>query len=190
MCLLTLVGTLPVFAANSTSINHEQLQTKHPQTSNQNNSTIVTGLKKIHSLFTQNEALKKSVIFWVQEKFHFSFNLQKDVEKIYDDLNKEHTPRNRDPKTEIENSMKNEIKTQYINSVNQINNNSTQIESLTNQNSRLNEKIKNLQEIHETTMQKINSTKSEINNNNSEIESLINQNKELMEKIQNISENS
>ena len=172
MCLLTLVGTLPVFAANSTSINHEQLQTKHPTTSNQNNSTIVTGLKKIHSLFTQNE------------------DLQKDVEKIYDDLNKEHTPRNRDPKTEIENSMKNEIKTQYINSVNQINDNSTQIESLINQNSSLNEKMNNLQEVHETAKQGINSTKSEINNNNSEIKSLIDQNKELMEKIQNISENS
>lgn len=172
MCLLTLVGTLPVFAANSTSINHEQLQTKHPQTSNQNNSTIVTGLKKIHSLFTQNE------------------ELQKDVEKIYDDLNKEHTPRNRDPRTEIKNSMKNEIKTQYINSVSQINDNSTQIESLINQNSTLNEKIKNLQEVHKTTKQEINSTKNEINNNNSEIESLIDQNKELMEKMQNISENS
>lgn len=172
MCLLTLVGTLPVFAANSTSINHEQLQTKHPQTSNQNNSTIVTGLKKIHSLFTQNE------------------ELQKDVEKIYDDLNKEHTPRNRDPRTEIKNSMKNEIKTQYINSVSQINDNSTQIESLINQNSTLNEKIKNLQEVHKTTKQEISSTKNEINNNNSEIESLIDQNKELMEKIQNISENS
>ncbi len=172
MCLLTLVGTLPVFAANSTSINHEQLQTKHPQTSNQNNSTIVTGLKKIHSLFTQNE------------------ELQKDVEKIYDDLNKEHTPRNRDPRTEIKNSMKNEIKTQYINSVSQINDNSTQIESLINQNSTLNEKIKNLQEVHKTTKQEISSTKNEINNNNSEIESLIDQNKELMEKMQNISENS
>lgn len=172
MCLLTLVGTLPVFAANSTSINHEQLQTKHLQTSNQNNSTIVTGLKKIHSLFTQNE------------------DLQKDVEKIYDDLNKEHTPRNRDPRTEIKNSVKNEIKTQYINSVSQINDNSTRIESLINQNSSLNEKIKNLQEVHETAKQEISSTKNEINNNNSEIESLIDQNKELMGKIQNISENS
>ena len=172
MCLLTLVGTLPVFAANSTSINHEQLQTKHPQTSNQNNSTIVTGLKKIHSLFTQNE------------------DLQKDVEKIYDDLNKEHTPRNRDPKTEIENSMKNEIKTQYINSVNQINNNSTQIESLINKNNNLKNEINNLEAVHETTKQKINSTKSEINNNSSEIESLIDQNKELMEKIQNMDKNS
>lgn len=86
--------------------------------------------------------------------------------------------------------MKNEIKTQYINSVSQINDNSTQIESLINQNSSLNEKIKNLQEVHETAKQEINSTKNEINNNNSEIESLIDQNKELMEKIQNISENS
>ena len=171
MCLLTLVGTLPVFAANSTSINHEQLQTKHPQASNQNNSTIVTGLKKIHSLFTQNE------------------ELQKDVEKIYDDLNKEHTPRNRDPRTEIKNSMKNEIKIQYINSINQINNNSTQIESLIKKNSNLKEEIISLETVHETTKQKINSTKNEINSNSSEIESLINQNKELMEKIQNISEN-
>ena len=105
-------------------------------------------------------------------------------------MNKEHTPRNRDPRTEIKNSMKNEIKTQYINSVSQINDNNTQIESLINQNSSLNEKIKNLQEVHETAKQGINSSKNEINNNSSEIESLINQNKELMEKIQNISENS
>ena len=172
MCLLTLVGTLPVFAANSTSINHEQLQTKHPQTLNQNNSTIVTGLQKIHSLFTQNESL------------------QKDIEKIYDDLNKEHSPRNRDPKTEIENSMKNEIKTQYINSVNQINNNSTQIESLIKKNNNLKKEINSLETVHETTKQKINLTKSEINSTSSEIELLIDQNKELMEKIQNISENS
>ena len=126
----------------------------------------------------------------VQEKFHFSFNLQKDVEKIYDDLNKEHTPRNRDPKTEIENSMKNEIKKQYINSVNQINNNSVRIKSLINKNNNLKEEISNLEAVHKTIKQKINSTKSEINNNSSEIESLINQNKELMEKIQNIPENS
>ncbi len=172
MCLLTLVGTLPVFAANSTSINHEQLQTKHPQTSSQNNSTIITGLKKIHSLFTQNE------------------DLQKDIEKIYDDLNKEHTPRNRDPKTEIENSVRNEIKKQYINSVNQINNNSTQIESLTKQNNNLKKEINNLETVCETTNKKINSTKSEINSNISEIESLTKQNKTLMEKIQNIDENS
>jgi len=172
MCLFILVGTLPVFAANSTSINHEQLQTKHPQTSNQNDSTIITGFKKIHSLFTQNE------------------DLQKGIEKIYDDLNKEHTPRNRDPRTEIKNSMKNEIKTQYINSVNQINNNSTQIESLIKKNNTLKKEINNLEAVYETTNQKINSTKSEINSNSSEIESLINQNKELMEKIQNIDENS
>ena len=170
MCLLMLVGTLPVFAANSTSISHEQLQTKHPQS--QNNSTIVTGLKKIHSLFTQNE------------------DLQKDIEKIYDDMNKEHTPRNRDPRTEIKNSMKNEIKTQYINSINQINNNSGQIESLIKKNSNLKEEIISLETVHEATKQKINSTKNEINSNSSEIESLINQNKELMEKIQNISKNS
>ena len=169
MCLLILVGTLPVFAANSTSINHEQLHTKHPPTSHQNTTTIVTGLKKIHSLFTQNK------------------DLQKDVEKIYDDLNKEHTPRNRDPKTEIENSMKNEIKTQYINSVNQINNNSIQIKSLINKNNNLKKEISNLEAVHKTINQEINSTKSKINNNSSEIESLINQNKELMEKIQNIS---
>lgn len=172
MCLLTLVGTLPIFAANSTSINHGQLHTKHPQTSHQNNNTIVTGLKKIHSLFTQNE------------------DLQKDVEKIYDDLNKEHTPRNRDPKTEIENSMKNEIKIQYINSINQINNNSIQIKSLINKNNNLKEEISNLEAVHKTIKQEINSTKIKINNNSSEIESLINQNKELMEKIQTISENS
>ena len=172
MCLLILVGTLPAFAANSTSISHEQLQTKNPQTSHQNSSTIVTGLKKVHSLITQNESL------------------QKDIEKIYDDLNKEHTPRNRDPKTEIENSMKNEIKTQYLNSINQINNNSTHIESLINKNNTLKEEISSLETAHETTKQKINSAKSEINSNSSEIESLINKNKTLMEKIQNMDKNS
>ena len=172
MCLLILVGTLPAFAANSTSINHEQLQTKHPPTSHQNDSTIITGLKKVHSLITQNESL------------------QKGIEKIYDDLNKEHTPRNRDLQTEIENSMKNEIKIQYLNSVNQINNNSTQIESLINKNRNLKEEIDNLETVHETTKQKINSAKSEITSNSSEIESLINQNKTLMEKIQNMDKNS
>jgi hypothetical protein len=172
MCLLILVCTLPAFAANSTSISHEQLQTKNPQTSHQDNSTIVTGLKKVHSLITQNESL------------------QKDIEKIYDDLNKEHTPRNRDPKTEIKNSMKNEIKTQYLKSVNQINNNTTQIESLINKNNNLKEEIINLETVHETTEQKINSAKSGINSNSSEIESLIKQNKTLMEKIQNMDKNS
>ena len=78
MCLLILVGTLPVFAANSTIINHEQQQTKHPPTSHQNNTTIVTGLKKIHSLFTQNEDLKKSVIFWALE-IHKNFGASKAV---------------------------------------------------------------------------------------------------------------
>ncbi len=172
MCLLILVGTLPTFAANSTSINHEQLQTKHPQTSHQNDSTIITGLKKVHSLITQNESL------------------QKGIEKIYDDLNKEHTPRNRNPKTEIENSMKNEIKKQYINSVNQINNNSRHIKSLITQNNTLKNEINDLKEIHKTTTQRINSNKTEININSSEIESLINQNKTLMEKIQNMDKSS
>lgn len=101
-------------------------------------------------------------------------------------MNKEHIPRDRDPKTEIENS----IKTQYVNSVNQINKNSDHIKSLINQNASLKNEIKNLEEIHETVKQGINSTKKEINNNNSEIESLINQNKELMEKIQNMDKNS
>ncbi|MEN6552584.1 MAG: hypothetical protein ABFC34_06810 [Methanobacterium sp.] len=86
--------------------------------------------------------------------------------------------------------MRNEIKKQYINSVNQINNNSTHIESLIKKNNNLKKEINNLEAVYETTNQKINSTKSEINSNSSEIESLINQNKELMEKIQNIDENS
>ncbi|MEN6293090.1 MAG: hypothetical protein ABFD07_13890 [Methanobacterium sp.] len=86
--------------------------------------------------------------------------------------------------------MRNEIKKQYINSVNQINNNSTHIESLIKKNNHLKKEINNLEAVYETTNQKINSTKSEINSNSSEIESLINQNKELMEKIQNIDENS
>ncbi len=148
------------------------MQTKDPQTSCQNNSTLVTGLKKIHSLFTKNE------------------ELQKDIEKIYDDMNKEHVPRDRDPKTEIENSTKNEIKTQYINAINQINNNSTQIESLISKNNNLKKEIKSLEEVYQTTQQKIDSSKSEINNNNSEIESLVNQNDELMEKIHDIDKNS
>lgn len=104
-------------------------------------------------------------------------------------MNKENIPRNRNPITEIENSKKNEIKTKYVNSVNQINDNSDQIKSLINQNNSLKIEIKNLEEIHETVKHGINSTKDEINNNSAEIESLINQNKELTEKIQNMDKN-
>ena len=173
ICLFILLGALPVFAADSSSVIHEkQLQTKDSQVSHQNDASIIGSLKKLHSLFTQNEHLKK------------------DIAKICSDMNKELVPRNRNPKTEIENARKNEIKTQYINSINQINDNSNQIKSLINQNDSFKKEIKNLEEIHETVQQGINSTKNEINSNSAEIKSLINQNNELMEKIQNIDENS
>jgi chromosome segregation ATPase len=171
ICLfILLIGTLPVLAANSDNTNHEkQLQRNDQQSSQSNVQIIKSSLKKIGSFLTQND-------------------LKEDIKEICSDMNKELVIKN-NPRSKIERSVRNQIIAHYIDSINQINNNSSQIKSLINQNEDLKKEIKNLEETHETVQQGINSTKNKINSNSSEIKSLIDQNNELTEKIQNMDEN-
>jgi len=101
---------------------------------------------------------------------------------MYSDMNKEIIKRN-DPKEEIEKSIEKETRVRILSSINQINNNSSEIESLTSQNDKLKKEIQKLEKINETATKKIISTENQINYNSSEIKSLISKNKDLIKEL-------
>ena len=108
---------------------------------------------------------------------------------MYSDMNKELIKRN-NPREEIMKSIKKETRMRILSSIDQINSNSSEIESLTSQNDNLKKEIQKLEKINETATKKIISTENQINNNSSEIKSLISKNKDLMKDLKNIDKNT
>ncbi|HML04584.1 MAG TPA: hypothetical protein VK426_02320 [Methanobacterium sp.] len=116
----------------------------------------MTGL---HSLFIQNNQLKE------------------DIKEMCSDMSKERIIT--DPRVEIEKSVEKETRVQLLNSIHQLNSNSSKIMSLIQKNNELRKEIQKSEEINEATT--IISTK--IHANNTEIKSLISQNKDLIKEI-------